>query len=79
MSASAERTSAAGRMLTIAAQLDLVSSLLAVLTAVFAVGATGTYGAVASRVGALLRWSHATPLLALYALPRAGSSSAWAG
>jgi hypothetical protein len=68
--------SAAGGVLAIAAQLDLVSRLLAVITAVLAMGSLRLDHAIACRVGALDRWGHLTPPCRIYAWVAGMTSSA---
>ena len=63
--------SAAGRMLAVAAELDLVARLLAVITAVLPERSLRLDGAVAGRVSAFRRSSHVDPpLVRIYASSR---------
>jgi hypothetical protein len=63
-------------MLTVAAQLDLVTRLLAVIAAVLPVRALGLDGALTGRVSAFGRSSHVEPPFGLYASSCRGTSRA---
>jgi hypothetical protein len=63
-----ESAGSARNMLAVAAQLDLVSCLLAVIAAVLAVRSLRLDDAIAGRVSALYRSSHVDPpLIRIYA------------